>query len=237
MEEKLRGIVIGSRDYKEKDKEIVLFSLEKGKIYAILKGVKNPNAKLKFAKEIFCFGDYVITEGKAGKIVTSCEPIDTFFDLTKNYEAFKEASFILETTKVVSACGEPNPALFVEVLKALKCLCYENIKPKYVSCKFLISIFEGLGYKLSLNKCCYCGGPFVNKRFLNLDTGEVVCFGCKAPNSVEISSVTHSALRVLSATNYEKLTSLKLALNSEISAFDLLKQNFEYRFSKKIKNF
>ena len=237
MEEKIRAIVIGGKDYKEKDKQIVLFSLEKGKINAILRGVKSPNAKLKFAKELFCFGDYIIVDGKAGSVITSCEPIDTFFDITKNYENYACGAMILEIVNCVTVYNEPNPALFLECLKALKILAYEDVKPEYVAVKFLVSIFEGLGYQLSLNKCSCCGGPFVNKRFLNLDSGEITCLGCKAPNSIEITSVVHSVLRILSSTDYEKLHTLQLAENSEKQTLNILLQNFEQRFSKKLKLF
>lgn len=237
MEEKIRAIVIKNIDFKEKDKQIVLFSLEKGKIIAFLRGVKAPKAKLKYAKELFCFADYILVEGKAGSVITSCEVIDTFFDITKKYENYACGAMILEVVNSVIGYNEPNPALFLECLRALKVLAYEDVKPEYVAVKFLISIFEGLGYQLSLNKCSSCGGPFIHKRFLNLDSGEITCLGCKAPNSIEISSTVHSALRVLFGTDYEKLSSLKLAENSEKETLSILAQNFEQRFSKKLKIF
>ncbi len=237
MEEKIKAIIIGSKDYKEKDKQVVLFSLEKGKIFAFLKGVKSPNAKLKFAKELFCFGDYILTDTKAGRIITSCEPIDTFFDITQKYENYLIGTMILDIANTVVDYNEPNPALFVEILKALKILTYETVNPLIVGIKFLINIFNGLGYQLSLNKCSSCGGPFVNRRFLNLYTGEITCYGCKSPNSVEISAGVHGILRVLTNTDYEKLSTLKLAENLVKETLNLLLLNFEERFSKKLKIF
>ncbi len=237
MEEKVKAIVISSKDFKEKDKQIVLFSLEKGKVTAFLKGVKGANAKLKFAKELFCFGDYVLTESKVGKIVTSCEPIDMFYDITQNYENFSQGALILDVLNTVVNFNETNTALFINTLKALKILAYEKVNPHYVSLKFLIGIFEALGYKLSLNKCCCCGGLFVNRRFLCLETGEITCLGCKSPQSIEISNSVHTALRILSTTDYEKLSTIKLVSGSEKEALFLLVQNFEQRFSKKLKIF
>ena len=237
MEEKVKAIVILSKDYKEKDKQIVLFSLENGKITAFLKGVKGAKAKLKYAKELFCFGDYVLTESKVGKIVTSCEPVETFYDITKNYENFSQGTLILDILNTVINYNEQNSILFLNTLKALKILAYEDVNPVYVSLKFLIGIFEALGYKLSLNRCCCCGGPFVNRRFLSLETGEITCLGCKSPQSVEITNGVHTALRILSTTEYEKLSTIKLANGSEKEALLLLAENFEQRFSKKLKIF
>ena len=64
-EERLKGIVISAKDFKEADKLLTLFTLEKGIVYAKLVGVKKPNAKLKPAKEIFCFADFdVVSKGE-----------------------------------------------------------------------------------------------------------------------------------------------------------------------------
>ena len=53
MSNKIKGIVISSIDYKDKDKLITIFSLEKGLITAKLTGVKNPKAKMKPLKRFF----------------------------------------------------------------------------------------------------------------------------------------------------------------------------------------
>ena len=41
-EERLKGIVISAKDFKEADKLLTLFTLEKGIVYAKLVGVKKP---------------------------------------------------------------------------------------------------------------------------------------------------------------------------------------------------
>ena len=66
METKIiKGIVLSSYDYKEKDKLVEIFSAEQGKIIAILKGCKAPSAKLKFAFQPFCFAEFsIIRSGK-----------------------------------------------------------------------------------------------------------------------------------------------------------------------------
>ena len=57
---KYKGIVLAARDHKEKDKLVTLFTLEQGKITALLKGVKAPKAKLAFAAQLFCFGEFLL---------------------------------------------------------------------------------------------------------------------------------------------------------------------------------
>ena len=55
MEVKVNAIVIRAIDYKDNDRILTLYSLEKGKITAGIKGVKKAGAKLKFASEHFFF--------------------------------------------------------------------------------------------------------------------------------------------------------------------------------------
>ena len=58
MDERVKGIVISSKDYKDNDKLLTLFTLEKGIVFAKIVGVKKPNAKLKAVKELFCFAEF-----------------------------------------------------------------------------------------------------------------------------------------------------------------------------------
>ena len=58
MEEKLNGIVLSGVSFGENDKILNIFTLEKGTVSAIIKGVKKAGAKLKFASEPFCFAEF-----------------------------------------------------------------------------------------------------------------------------------------------------------------------------------
>ena len=77
---KVKAIVIGNTKLKEKDMLINLFTLEKGKMTVTMRGVRGDKAKLKSAKEIFCFGDFIVEEGKTN-IVTAVDIIDNFYEI------------------------------------------------------------------------------------------------------------------------------------------------------------
>ena len=59
---KVKAIVIKSLSIRDKDKLVCLYSLELGKIYVSMRGVRSEKAKLKSAKEIFCFGEYLLEQ-------------------------------------------------------------------------------------------------------------------------------------------------------------------------------
>ena len=231
MSVKDKAIVLGGTNFKEKDKIVKLFTLENGIISVSMKGVRGDKAKLKFAKELFCFGEFLLEEGKAGYVVTSVDVIDSFFGLSQDIEKYYEGCAILDIVSKI--CVQPNPQLFIEVVKALKTLCYDNVEKYYVIDKFLISTFESMGYNFITDKCSSCKATLAN-RYLNLDIGELVCTSCKSLNSIQLTNACYSALKILSNTDYEKLSSIKLGGNSQIEAFNLLSKNFEWRTDFKV---
>ena len=226
MSTKVKAIVLGGTNIKEKDKIVKLFTLENGIMSVSMKGVRGDKAKLKLAKELFCFGEFLLEEGKTGYIVTSVDIIDSFFDLSKNIEKYYEACSILDI--ISKNCIEANPQLFIETIKALKTLCYDNVNRFYIIDKFLISVLKGMGYNFITDKCSSCGATLVN-RYLNIDVGELVCPLCKNDLSLSVSERCYSAIKILHNTEYEKLGTIKLGGNSHVEAYDLLGKNYEWR--------
>lgn len=234
MSTKVKAIVLGGTNVKEKDRIIQLFTLEKGKISASMKGVRGDKAKLKSAKEPFCFGEFIIEEGKNSNIITSVDITDNFYDLTQDIDKYYEGCAMLDVINKVAL--EPNPQLFIELIKALKTLCYDKAKKFYVIDKFLISIFTAMGYDFLTEKCSSCGGKLSNKYF-NLEIGEIVCPACKTNLSIPISNTCFSAMRVLNNTDYDKLSTLKIGGSGEAQAYNLFCQNFEWRTGLKLITF
>ena len=229
---KVRGVVLGGINYKEKDKLVKLYTLEKGKTTVTMRGVRGDKAKLKIAKEIFCFGEYIIEAGKTN-IVTSVDVIDGFYPLSKNIEKYYEACAILDIVDKFS--NESNPRLFVEVIKSLKALAYDNLPKYYVIDKFLLDFLNNMGYFFMTDKCSSCGAT-LSGRYLNLDFGEIVCPSCKTATCVQISEACYGAFRLLSQTDYEKLGSVKFGGMGEVQAFNILAKDYEWRTGYQVLN-
>lgn len=233
MEEILTGIVISSKDYKEKDKIITLFSVEKGLVNLILKGVKNPKAKLKASKELFCFGKYncIFKSSNLGTVI-GCDIIDNFTNLSQNIDKYLEACSILSTVKQLNLYGQADVQLFLELMNTLKILNYENNQKNIVLCKYLIDIFTSMGYKLNLNYCSACYNDLSENIFLNMDTGEITCELCQSPNSIKIDKLIHKKLCIIANEKFDKLCTINIKNIDEVVS--VLMQNYEYRFNKKI---
>ena len=71
MIEKIKALVLRAADFKENDKLLLLYCGEYGKITASIRGVKKPGAKLKFAAEPFCFGEFMLSDRKSTRLNSS----------------------------------------------------------------------------------------------------------------------------------------------------------------------
>lgn len=236
MSEKIKGIVIKSSDRKEKDANVLLFSLEKGKIWVTLKGVRGQNAKMKLAQNQFCFGEYVVEEGKSGLIVTNFECIESFHEIPENIEKYFESSAVLEIIDKLRFSSENERAkIFVLTLKTLKTICFNDVQNIYALNKFLIELFNIFGVPLYVDKCACCGSKVFDKLYFDFNSGEFLCVGCKHFDSKEISRAVYSALKILSQTDFDKLSTLKLANGSEKELLRLLVENFACKFDENLK--
>lgn len=228
---KVKGVVIGGVNVKDKDKIVYVFTLEKGVMSLSMRGVRSEKAKLKWAKEPFCFGEFIIEENKNFNIVTGVDVIDNFFAITNDLDKFYEGSALLDVISKVVV--EANPPIFIELIKALKTLCYDNVKKYYVIDKFLLFIFKSMGYGFLTEDCSSCGSQ-MTKKYLNLEVGELVCSSCKNAFSRPISDVCYGAMRLLENTDYEKLSTVNLRNMAEVQAFNLLSENYQFRTGYKL---
>lgn len=234
MSYETKAIVISSKDSKEKDKDVLLYSLDKGKTYAKFKGVKDQKAKLKAGKEVFTFGDFFIEEGRAGNIVTGVNIIESFYDISQNIDAYLEACNIFDIVKKLPSI-ENNSSLFVSIIKSLKVLNFEKTAKNIVFLKFLIDFFDNNGYKFNFERCASCGAKLTGKKFLNPNIGEIVCSSCKQLTYLEIDNTVMSVVKILKGTEYDDLGSVKFNDFVLSKTLSFLSANFEWRLGEKIK--
>lgn len=236
MSDKVQAIVLRTNDKKEKDKNILLFSLEKGKFWATLKGVKSPKAKMKLAQNPFCFGEFILEDGKSGKVVSGFEVFESFHEISEDIDKYFEGSAILEIVNSADFSDEnENANVFVLTLKTLKTICFGKVRHVYALDKFLIEFFKINGHSFEVEKCSCCGTKSFERMFVDYASGEFKCMACKGLTDEEISKAAFSALKILSNTDFERLSTVKFAERSEISLLRSLVNIFENVFEKRLK--
>lgn len=229
-----KAVVLCSQDYKEKDKQLTLFTIDSGKITAVLKGVKSPKAKLKFLTNPFCFAEVQIVQKSNFYTLTNATLIDSFFDLSKQIENYYVAGVMLDITQNIVKFNEQNIKIFIELISCLKAICYEKVNAKMALIKFCLTAIENLGYKLSFNYCSRCDMPYKMEKFLDLSSGEFVCQNCKNIHSISVSSLAFNSLKIISQTEISRFNTIKINDIALREIIDFLIEDIECRVEHKI---
>ena len=99
MDAKLTAIMLKATDAGDYDKRVTLFSAEEGKVYATMKGVKKPTAKLKFACQPFALCTYEIAEKAGKKTVTGASQIEDLYALCQDPTVYSASMLCAEITE------------------------------------------------------------------------------------------------------------------------------------------
>lgn len=196
MEIKVNAVVVRSVDYKDNDKILTLYSLERGKITAGIKGVKKPNAKLKFASEPFCFAEYVLAEKNGRFTVINASYIDSFYNLRLSVKKYYSGEVLRDSINSFIEENAVDEQLFSKFVNAVKDICYgEN--EKYYLAKFLFYLTENLGYGIVDTNCYSCGEVIDGRVFFRISDAVFSCENCKAENFMEITKETYKGISAL----------------------------------------
>ena len=224
---KVKAVVLRSEDRKEKDKLLTLFTLEHGLLKVVLKGVSNPQSKLKFAKQPFCFADFVLSRSDGIPVVTSASMIESFFDLTLDYQKYKHACDMLSLVNEKMKYGYSEPAMFLCLLKSLQSIVSSDVSEDLVMLKFYLETLNILGYKPSFEHCSNCRSQFVDGAYIG-GKYTLECAICRGNNAIKIDSKTLNIIRVVSKTDFNKLASYKVSSGDAqlaLSACELILNN------------
>ena len=210
MIEKIKALVLRAADFKENDKLLLLYCGEYGKITASIRGVKKPGAKLKFAAEPFCFGEFMLSVKDGRYAVTNCTEIESFFSLRGDVVTYCCAGCVVEQLANTGQENQSEPQLLLLALKTLKALEEKNAASKTILIKFLLESMKTSGFGLSFDKCSMCGSRTFDRMYLNLDIGGAVCPLCKHDcSSRELDARVFNCLRTVDLQPFERLSALR----------------------------
>lgn len=231
MEEKYNAICIRSVGYKDNDKMLTLFTLENGLVDCVLRGVKKPNAKLKFAGEVFCFAEYVLVEKNGRRTVIEANEIDGFYELRLDIEKYYSAMGIVEFLRGFCHNDEANYQLFLNTVNVLKAI-EKTDNPMLCLVKYYIEGLKIQGYGITFDNCNNCHKKISARAFFDFDDCVFKCQDCADISSIEMRIKTFDILFALDKID------LKLLKNNDLSTYSPLFVDLEHtRYALKFYDF
>ena len=229
MDVTTKAIAIKAADYKENDKLILLYSLEYGKITVHAKGIRKNTAKLKFAADQFCFGQYELAKTDDRFTLKTCDQLESFYGLREDVITYYAACTVAECLMNYTEEGQSEPQVFVETLKALQALI-NGVEPLTVVLRYILKFLELQGFKLDFDSCSVCGET-KKKLFLDLQRGSLVCDNCRSADSSPVSPRAVAACNMLEDMPYEKLQNINFSMDILKDALHVCYKYVSHSFS------
>lgn len=214
-----KGLALRATDYKENDKFVVLYTPEYGKISVHARGIRKATAKLRFAADQFCFGDYELACGGDRYTLKNCQQISSFYALREDIVAYYAACCIDECILNCTEEGQSEPQLFVETLRALEALV-DGKQPLVVVARFMLAFLQCEGFKLDFSRCSVCGEKS-RRMYVDIARG-VTCEACRGAESIAVSPIVATSLTMLDNVPYDKLSSFNFTLDCQKDVLQLL---------------
>lgn len=202
MEEKLSGIVLSAINYGENDKILSIFTLEKGVVSALIKGVKKAKAKLKFACEPFCFAEFIFNVTTNRRVVIGAGLIDSFYSLREDIVRFYAGATVLEFVRKFEKENIVSPDMFILAVETLKNMAYQKENCLHYLTDFLIKALSMVGFGLDLKGCHKCGEEIMGGVFFDFETGGFYCAECRENFFKEIYFTTYINLKNIQENKY-----------------------------------
>ncbi len=235
---KVNAIVLKSNKApQDAARRLELFSLELGKISALIRGVEKPKAKNAVASQPFCFGEYLLNVRNGNYFITECAVQDSFFALSYNLDAYVLACAMLEATSLVAVEGESNVEYFTLLLNCLKLMAYHKANPSAVFIKYIMNLLSKSGFGFDLSSCFLCGKQSFGVGKLVYDGSGAVCSACMHKvDYVDISDAEWGILKNIYNADIQKFANLNFSSREALnSCLMLMLKQFYYRTGEKIK--
>lgn len=142
---KVKGVILKTRDFKERDKLLYVATPDKGKITIIAKGARGKKSKIMSLTQPMLLCDFVYFEGKNIHSLNEISLSHSFSTLKNTYESITYASYFLELMDLALGDNEANYPLFMDFLKALYILETNAFKMELIARAFEVKVLLRTG--------------------------------------------------------------------------------------------
>jgi DNA repair protein RecO (recombination protein O) len=215
MEYKYQGIVLGKKDVGEVDRIYTIYTLEKGKIRVLAKGVRKPNARLAGTLETITKGEIFIAKNRGLGKITGSIVTDNFSNIKNNLNLITNVFFVFRIISQIISEEEQDDDIFLLLEKYLELsnnLTGDEKLQEILTVGLLFKIMDRLGYGVEVNRCVQCEKKLVlEKNYLSIPRGGILCSDCHKDesNRMAISNEMIKLIRIFSKNKLENLIKLK----------------------------
>lgn len=235
---KTEAIVLRTKNLREADKLITLYTKEYGKMQAVAKGLGKIKTGYGASLEIFSHNQVMLfakTEKDMAKI-TGCKILHPFYSLRESFFKYSMASYLLELVDQLSEYHQANDEIFNLLGKSFSLMEKGVLKNRqnYLLLWewFAAKLLTLSGYKLSLEFCVFCRQRASEKKQMHISfsAGGLVCSNCfsEHQNTYQIKPEVLSGLNLLQKCELMKLSTIDLDVEIRLQLKKYLEEYYNY---------
>jgi len=234
---RVSAVVIRQRELGEADRILVLYSLERGKLSAVAKGMKRPRSKLAGSLQLFSHASVQLAAGRSLEVATQARAIDFHYNLRRDMARYAHASYAAELLDAFTDEGLSHPALFELLLSTLGAMD-AGADPATLTRAFELKLMARLGYGPELESCVSCSaGVGGGGRGFSVSQGGVLCRKClSTKGGAPLSAAGLRALRELSELETEVVAERRLAPAAREELGRLMRAFVDFRVERQLRS-
>jgi DNA repair protein RecO (recombination protein O) len=239
------AIVLGRRDAGEYDRIASLFTKERGKVEAFVKGVKKITGKNgPFLEPFFLIEAETVANHELDKFIKAY-PLESFQYIRGDIRKMRLAGYAAYFLNICTQPGVKNEDVFNLFLNWLKFLNRTKEARVNILYGLMIKIFAHLGFEPVLSSCSRCGAKLARAYkniYFFVPEGGIVCSSClvKFPEldkgAVKLSLSEYMFLRTMLNSGWELINKIKREAFEE-KIRKLILEFIQYRLERKLAEF
>lgn len=208
-----KGLVIREINTGEADKIITVLTAEEGKISIAAKNARRAKNSLSSGTQLLCFSDYMLFKGKELYNMSSCEVIQSNYEIRKDIVKLTYCCHILELITDNVQEGEPSESILQLILNTLYVIAKTDRSLELVTRVFELRLMSILGYEPHVVSCVNCNKTDDENMYFDLDSSGLVCSECvnRKGRVIPLISGTVKALKYIMCINPQKLYNFSLS--------------------------
>ena len=217
---RLEAVVLRHIDWGEADRMVWLYSLEKGKLCAIAKGVRKPRSRKAGHLEPIMRVSLLLARGRDLSLITQADTMDSYLPLHDDFKLSTYAFYVVELLDRFTYEEEENRALYCLLTDTFRRLCQPgdlDIVLRY----YEVRLLDLVGFRPQLFQCAECRENILPQdQFFSAERGGALCPNCghRISGSRPVSMTALKYLRHFQRSSFKEALRVKLppALNREI---------------------
>ena len=235
-----RGFVLAALPYAEADKIAQLYTLQLGRIQALVKGVRKPKSKLASALDLFNESGFSLHKGRSGHlfVLSQAKVFHTYPELKEDLSGITTLQVLADILIHSFHDSEPQTEVYSLIQKTLEALRSKQGQPELVLTAFTVKLIDLLGHPFELAACAECGTPLEGKKaHLVPHRGGALCEDCcpSGPAALKVSPAEMEILKKARTLPMEKIHILKLKASALRKIFRVVLEYLERTIEKKLK--